>query len=64
MTLPNGELLVKRFERALERYNAAYADPYADAEDRGDAKRDLIAARNLLLAAIPETPVGELNGNR
>lgn len=54
MTIPTGKFLVKRFEQALERFNGAYADPYADAEDRGDAKRNLIAARNLLLAGIPE----------
>lgn len=54
MTLPTGQFLVKRFEQALERFNGAYADPYADAEDRADAKRNLTAARNLLLAGIPE----------
>lgn len=54
MTVPTGQFLVKRFEQALERFNGAYADPYADAEDRADAKRNLTAARNLLLAGIPE----------
>lgn len=46
--------LVKRFEWALERFNGAYADAYADAEDRGDAKRALNDARIALLAALAE----------
>lgn len=52
----DGASLVKRFEVALERFNGAYADPYADAEDRGDARRALNDARNALLAALAKSP--------
>lgn len=54
--MTEGEILLKRFERALEKFHGAYADPYADAEDRGDAKRALKDAREGLLAALAKAP--------
>lgn len=49
---PTHQQLVTSLERALERLHRADADPYADAEDRGDAKRYLNDARKALLDAL------------
>lgn len=51
-----GSRLVNRFETALTRFIEVHNDPYADAEDRGDAKRALKDARDALLAALAKGP--------